>query len=75
MAGILLEIQETVKKYTEIMARVSKVDVEVVDAELFRIAGTGMFADHINEDMSFEGYAYRHVTANRPASGDLLSRP
>lgn len=61
MAGILLEIQETVKKYTEIMAKVSKVDVEVVDAELFRVAGTGMFADHINEDMSFEGYAYRHV--------------
>jgi transcriptional regulator with PAS, ATPase and Fis domain len=61
MAGILLEIQETVKKYTEIMAKVSKVDVEVVDADLFRVAGTGMFADHINEDMSHEGYTYRHV--------------
>lgn len=61
MAGILLEIQETVKKYTEIMAKLSKVDVEVVDVDLFRVAGTGMFADHINEDMSFEGYAYRHV--------------
>lgn len=61
MAGILLEIQETVKKYTEIMAKVSKVDVEVVDNDLFRVAGTGMFADHINEDMSSEGYTYRHV--------------
>jgi len=61
MAGILLEIQETVKKYTEIMAKISKVDVEVVDTELFRVAGTGMFADHINEDMSAEGYAYSHV--------------
>ncbi len=61
MAGILLEIQETVKKYTEIMAKVSKVDVEVVDIDLFRVAGTGMFADHINEDMSHEGYTYRHV--------------
>ena len=61
MAGILLEIQETVKKYTEIMAKVSNVDVEVVDTDLFRVAGTGMFADHINEDMSHEGYTYRHV--------------
>lgn len=61
MTGILLEIQDTVKKYTEIMAKVSKVDVEVVDADLFRVAGTGMFSEHINEDMSPEGYTYRHV--------------
>lgn len=61
MTGILLEIQETVKKYTEIMAKISKVDVEVVDADLFRVAGTGMFADHINEDMSAEGYTYSQV--------------
>ncbi|MEL7657372.1 MAG: sigma-54-dependent Fis family transcriptional regulator, partial [Bacillota bacterium] len=52
---------ETVKKYTEIMAKISRVDVEVVDTELFRVAGTGMFADHVNEDMSAEGYAYSHV--------------
>ena len=61
MASVLLEIQETVKKYTEIMAKISRVDVEVVDTELFRVAGTGMFADHVNEDMSAEGYAYSHV--------------
>lgn len=61
MTEILREIQETVKKYASIMARVSGVDVEVVDASLFRVAGTGMFAQHINEDMSGEGYTYRQV--------------
>jgi transcriptional regulator with PAS, ATPase and Fis domain len=61
MAEILREIQDTVKKYASIMARVSGVDVEVVDASLFRVAGTGMFAAHVNEDMSGEGYTYREV--------------
>ena len=61
MAGILLEIQETVEKYASIMAKISNVDVEVVDADLFRVAGTGMFAPFVNMDMSAEGYSYRQV--------------
>lgn len=61
MAEILREIQDTVKKYASIMARVSGIDVEVVDASLFRVAGTGMFAAYVNEDMSGEGYTYREV--------------
>ena len=59
--SILLEIQDTVKAYAGIMSRVAQVEVEVVDENLFRIAGTGIFADHVNEDMSVEGYVYRHV--------------
>ncbi|ABO48807.1 sigma54 specific transcriptional regulator, Fis family [Desulforamulus reducens MI-1] len=61
MAGILLEIQETVEKYASIMAKISNFDVEVVDADLFRVAGTGIFAPFVNMDMSAEGYAYRQV--------------
>lgn len=61
MNRILREIQETVGKYASIMAKISGVDVEVVDAELFRVAGTGMFASVVNMDMSAEGYAYRQV--------------
>lgn len=61
MASILLEIQETVVKYADIMSKIAQVEVEVVDQYLFRVAGTGIFKEHINEDMSSEGYVYRHV--------------
>lgn len=36
-------------------------DVEVVDENLYRVAGTGIFSDKINQDMSDEGYVYRYV--------------
>lgn len=61
MGSILLEIQETVRKYAGIISQVAQVDVEVVDEHLFRVAGTGMFAEHVNENMSWEGYVYRKV--------------
>ena len=61
MASILLEIQETVMEYADIMSKIAQVEVEVVDSELFRVAGTGIFKEHINEDMSSEGYVYKHL--------------
>ena len=61
MASILLEIQETVMKYADIMSKIAQVEVEVVDKNLFRVAGTGIFQKHINEDMSAEGYVYKHL--------------
>lgn len=67
-SSILLEIQDTVKGYAEIMSRVAQIEVEVVDENLYRIAGTGIYAAHVNEDMSAEGYVYRHVLR----TGDLV---
>ena len=63
MKSILREIRDTVQKYAEIMAEVSGVDVEVTDATLFRVAGTGLFAAGVGQDMSQEGYTYRQVLA------------
>ena len=51
-------IQDTVQKYAEVIAQVSGVDVEVVDDKLFRVAGTGLYAGNVNQDMSSEGYVY-----------------
>lgn len=73
MPSILLEIQETVKKYADIMSKVAQVEVEVVDANLFRVAGTGFFAEHINEDMSREGYVYQHIL--RTGSREIVYNP
>lgn len=59
--SILLEIQDTVEVYAGIMSKVAQIEVEVVDENLFRIAGTGLYASCVNEDMSAEGYVYQHV--------------
>lgn len=63
MKSILREMRDIVKQYASIMAEVSGVDVEVVDATLYRVAGTGLFADGVDKDMSAEGYTYRQVLA------------
>ena len=56
-----MEIQETVERYAEIISKIAFVDAEVVDRRLFRVAGTGMFKAHVNEDMSSAGYTYSRV--------------
>lgn len=61
--SILQEIQETVSQYAKIIAHVIRVDVEIVDTNLVRIAGTGIYDIRINEDMSREGFVYKHVLA------------
>lgn len=61
MKTILQDIQETVIQYANIIANVIKVDVEIVDANLVRIAGTGIYKGKINEDMSGEGFVYKEV--------------
>ncbi len=61
MGSILRDMQPTVIKYAEVLSQVLRVDVEIVDRNLFRVAGTGMFMDRINEDMGEEGYVYNQV--------------
>ena len=60
---ILQEIQDAVSQYAKVIAHVIKMDVEIVDARLFRIAGTGRYSNNINEDMSQEGFVYKQVLA------------
>ena len=54
-------MQETVIKYAEVLSQILRVDVEIVDKDLVRIAGTGMFRDKINENMGKEGHVYNEV--------------
>lgn len=61
MDSILFKIQDTVIKYANIMSKISKVDVEVIDHNFFRVAGTGIFKNKINMDMSQESHAYKYV--------------
>lgn len=73
MPSILLEIQETVMKYADIMSKIAQVEVEVVDKNLFRVAGTGLFEQHVNEDMAQEGYVYEHLL--RTGSVEIIYNP
>lgn len=61
MESILVKIQDTVAKYADVLSKISRVDVEVVDNHLYRVAGTGMFSELVNQDMSSAGYVYRQV--------------
>ncbi|MCQ4775836.1 AAA family ATPase, partial [Lacrimispora saccharolytica] len=61
MESILVKIQDTIAKYADVLSKISRVDVEVVDNRLYRVAGTGMFSELVNQDMSAEGYVYRQV--------------
>lgn len=61
MSSILLDIQDTVSKYADIISQISGVDVEVVDSDLYRVAGTGIFRDKVNQHMAQEGHVYSLV--------------
>ncbi|MCC5465823.1 sigma 54-interacting transcriptional regulator [Pelosinus baikalensis] len=60
---ILQEIQDVVIQYGNMISHVIKVDVEIVDSNLFRISGTGQYINQINVDMSKEGFVYQQVLA------------
>lgn len=55
----LKKIQDTVAKYAEIISQVLKVDLEIVDADLVRIAGTGKYMDIFDIDVHEEGHIYK----------------
>ncbi len=55
----LKDIQETVIRYADIIAEVINVDVEIVDHELTRLAGTGFYKDRLNENMADEGLVFK----------------
>lgn len=56
----LYNIADTVQKYAKITGEIAKVDVEVVDANLIRVAGTGIFSE-INVDVSENSHIYKHA--------------
>ncbi|MBP1925781.1 transcriptional regulator with PAS, ATPase and Fis domain [Sedimentibacter acidaminivorans] len=54
-------ISDTVQKYANITAEIAKVDVEVVNFKLIRVAGTGIFSEDVNKDVSENSHVYKHA--------------
>ncbi|MEJ2470856.1 MAG: sigma 54-interacting transcriptional regulator [Desulfuromonadales bacterium] len=59
MQTVLKEIQDTAIKYADIVSQVIDVDVDIVDCNFYRIAGTGRYRERINENMAAEGFIYK----------------
>lgn len=56
----LQDIQDTVQKTAEAIADVLRIDVEIADANLIRVAGTGKYKDGRGSVM-LDGFVYQHV--------------
>lgn len=61
MVSKLKEFQQEMIKYTETVASVLDVDIEIVDDRLIRISGTGIYKSKINESVVTEGFLYDEV--------------
>lgn len=61
MEEVLKKMQDIVSRYADVLAEILKVDVEIVDAKFDIIAGTGIFKEKINGNMSNEAHVYKEV--------------
>jgi len=61
--SVLRLIRDDAAKFAHVISRVLQVDVEIVDETLFRVAGTGRFADRVGLQMDEASGAYRKVLA------------
>ena len=57
----LKNIQDSVIRYADVISNILKIDVEIVDDKLNRIAGTGFFTNRINENIRKNGYVYKET--------------
>lgn len=57
----LMEIQPTIIRFSKMLAAVLKVDAEVVDADLVRIAGTGPYAQKFGKKLSASSRLFRYI--------------
>ncbi len=56
---LLKKIQNYIKQYVEVIANVLQCEVEIVDENLIRIAGTGYFEKNIEKKC--EGLVYSFI--------------
>ncbi len=73
MTTILREIQSTVRQYAEIISQVINVDVEIVDHQFVRIAGTGFYKNQLGLNMANEGFVFR--TALETGQTQIIKDP
>ncbi|MDR1045443.1 MAG: sigma 54-interacting transcriptional regulator [Candidatus Adiutrix sp.] len=60
---MLFSIASYVTRCVSVVTRVTGIDVEVVDDQLVRIAGTGIYAEAVGRSIASSGQIYGHVLA------------
>ncbi|NHN32214.1 sigma-54-dependent Fis family transcriptional regulator [Paenibacillus agricola] len=55
----LKQIQSSIQQVVVAIASVLKIEVEVADRQLFRVAGTGVIKSHVWQEMRDEDFVYR----------------
>lgn len=60
--SLLKEIHQTVQRTAEAIADVLKIEVEIADSNLVRVAGTGQYKEQCGSVMQ-DGFVYQHVLA------------
>ncbi len=57
----LKDVREYAQQIAEAIAAVLKIDVEIADNNLVRVAGTGIYSHKVGRSMDRQGYIYREV--------------
>ena len=47
----LKDISKVVNRYAKVISSIVNIDVEIVDENLIRIAGTGLYSNKVNESL------------------------
>ncbi len=63
--SLLKKIEKDVRQYAQVLSSILKVDVDIVDNHLFRIAGTGRFVDRLGTFIEAEGTGFKWVLENK----------
>ncbi|WP_070001102.1 sigma 54-interacting transcriptional regulator [Cellulosilyticum sp. I15G10I2] len=62
---LLRRIQKEVMNYADVISKVLQVDVDITDNKLYRLAGTGRFADTVGTYIENEATGFKWVLENR----------
>jgi len=57
----LIDVKEYAQQIAEAIATVVKIDIEIADCHLIRIAGTGRYHNEVGQLMDRQGYVYQEV--------------
>ena len=60
-AAMLTSLQPSIQSYADVISRVTGIDVEIVDKDMVRVAGTGIYASSIGASLSEAGEIYKEV--------------
>ncbi|MEG3014120.1 MAG: transcriptional regulator, partial [Cetobacterium sp.] len=61
MEKFLLNIKNEVQKYAETISQIIQMDVEIMDSNFIRVAGTGILKKKVGISMNDESHIYKNV--------------